>query len=785
MRMQFSLIAWLASFHRGASFAPLLLSIRTIGSAHHQLPQATVRRRTWLLVSQESGDRNEPSASEREDAGNSPTIKKRPSKKATGKSAKTNSTPKKPPMNMESKKKAVAKAAQELRKRNQPEKQEKDNLLDIVNPFKVGKKLRQTLESLSQIGGLTQEQKELYYLDDRFQDQGPLFSERNPLLSRLTRSDYVPEVLVVGATGEVGRLVVRRLLLDGRFRVRVLVRDLFSKTLNLLGTGVTYCQGELGNIESLEYAVTDVDKIVFCAGAPRPDENDFQGRFTSFVKENLESNGDAIPREDKEASDLEWEKLESVLELRSKLAEQVDCIGMQNLVRAYQNVRFADYGSSQTAKRSLFKFTKRMEDFNLFSIDDDDGDTVLVKEATDTLPSTQTKRTDSSEAATYEDDDSAFDEYDNTDYEKLAEQYASGEAYEGEYSDDQFEDTSTRLKASVTKAQCLWMKNQFDHAVFVGRVAKSINGMAGGESAVVSSLLSSREEPETGIDLSAFGGFIVRVCSDGGTYEAFVRTGNYELDGIEYICEFGTETKPLQNLNKSSNRFKTVRLPFLNFQPVQRQRKDSDKVVPSFRGRDIRQIGFRYRVDSNINRAKQTKGELVNFYLAIAYIKVYRMQPEPEFVYLSDSRIPPVIHSSMVKHDVRQLLTEQDDGEGAFQIFDSDAMQADRSGEETYYKYRGEEILKNSGLSYAIVRVSGYNESPSGEASTIELKSTNNEVAAVSRADVAQVCASALLDSNALNKSFYMSKSNKKLTNLNADEDISLKFADLPTDAGI
>lgn len=690
-------------------------------------------------------------------------------------------------MNKERKKQAVAKAAQEMRKRTKPEPNEKDSLLDIVNPFKAGKKLRQTLESLTQIVGLTQEQKERYYLDDRFQEQGPLFSERNPLIERLERSGYVPEVLVVGATGEVGRLVVRRLLLDGRFRVRVLVRDLYSKTLNLLGTGVTYCQGDLANVESLEYAVTDVDKIVFCAGAPRPDENDFQDRFNTFVKENLDSNSPSVLLEEKVASDLEWEKLESVLELRSKLAEQVDCIGMQNLVRAYQNVRFADYGSSQTAKRSLFKFTKRMEDFNLFAIDDSDGDEVTGKSEVDEVVITESKlvkkSVDYGESSSYDDADPNYDDYDDNAYDKLAEQYASGDPY-AEFNEEGYEDTSSRRKGAATKVQCLWMKNQFDHAVFVGRVSKGTAGAGGGESAIISSRLSSRDDPENGIDLIGFGGFIARVCSDGGTYEAFVRTASYESDGIEYICEFGTESKPLQDKNKSTNRFKTVRLPFENFQPVQRKGKDRDQVVPTFRGKDVQQIGFRFRMDSNTQRAKLTKGDLCSFYLAVAYIKVYRAQPEPEFVYLSDSRIPPVIRSGMVKHDARQLLATPEVG-AAFQIFDGTSLQADRSTEETYYKYRGEEILKNSGLSYAIVRVSGYNESPSGEASTIELKSVNNEVIAVSRADVAQVCACALLDTNALNKSFYMSKTKNKPKNVSADEDISLKFADLPTDVAM
>jgi hypothetical protein len=73
-------------------------------------------------------------------------------------------------------------------------------------------------------------------------------------------------------------------------------------------------------------------------------------------------------------SELEWERMSSVLELQAKLAEQVDSIGMQNLVRAYQNVRFADDGALQTAKRSLFKFGSRNEDFALFAIDEEEED---------------------------------------------------------------------------------------------------------------------------------------------------------------------------------------------------------------------------------------------------------------------------------------------------------------------------------------------------------------------------------------------------------------------------
>lgn len=47
--------------------------------------------------------------------------------------------------------------------------------------------------------------------------------------------EFVPQVLVIGATGRTGLIIVRKLLLRG-FRVAVLVRSLSTDTLNRLGT---------------------------------------------------------------------------------------------------------------------------------------------------------------------------------------------------------------------------------------------------------------------------------------------------------------------------------------------------------------------------------------------------------------------------------------------------------------------------------------------------------------------------------------------------------------------
>mmetsp|Transcript_30722 Transcript_30722/g.73711 ORF Transcript_30722/g.73711 Transcript_30722/m.73711 type:complete len:137 (-) Transcript_30722:65-475(-) len=136
----------------------------------------------------------------------------------------------------------------------------------------------------------------------------------------------------------------------------------------------------------------------------------------------------------------------------------------------------------------------------------------------------------------------------------------------------------------------------------------------------------------------------------------------------------------------------------------------------------------------------------------------------------------------MVRHDRRQILNgEAESGEGVI-LDESSFGKSDilvRSQEETYYKYRGEEILKKSGISYTIVRVSGFNEDPSGEVSTIDLKKSNQQMSPVSRAEVAQVCVGALLDPKALNKSVYMSK---KRSSAIDDEDISKKFAAVSSD---
>jgi len=614
------------------------------------------------------------------------------------------------------------------------------NILQMINPFNAGKSLRSTVESAIDLASAIASTKENmasrlppdrrsiyynYYVDDQLglsslelkddalstttstavttsTSSSSTLQPSKPAVPTTTSSwleeqdkDYRPEVLIIGATGKLGRVLVKRLILENNVRVRVLVRDLYSNTLNKLGVGVTYCQGDLSNMESLEYAVTDVDKIIFCAG------NDNSRR----------ENEDGIEEEEG------WDQLESILDYRKQQAELVDGIGLRNLLHAYLNVRHSDYGPSQAAKRTLFKFRKRPADFGLFGIDDgsiDGGDT-------------------------RKDD-------------------AASEA----------ESVATSL------SQCEWTKNKFGHGVFTGKVDRY------GEAALASARLRSRNDPDLGIDLSVggFAGLVCRICSDGGVYEAFVRTEAFERLGVEYVCEFKTASKtPTSGSeNRSRDKFSTVRLEFKDFLPRMRpqfQTKEDEEDsrealgksgnIPKFVGKDIRQLGFRFRGQSNPLSWSSGFGR---FYLALDFIKVYRGQPEPEFVYLSDSRIPPVVNDGMVKHDIKRLTTNpmESSNDVISIINDKEAQKVkdkkDRSAEETYFKYMGEEMIKQSGLSYTIIRVAGYNEKqPGTDSSTVRLQKMNKDIVPVSRADLAQVVASAILEPNACNLVLYMTKS--------------------------
>jgi len=138
--------------------------------------------------------------------------------------------------------------------------------------------------------------------------------------------EFIPRVLVIGATGRTGTIVVRKLVLRG-FRVSVLVRSLSTETLTRLGGNVQYSYGDILDYQSLLDAMEDVDKVVFAASA------------------GITAQGDPATEE----------------------------AGIRNILRALQDTRTFSYGAAEATKLSLFKF-RRDADFDAWQLQPADDD---------------------------------------------------------------------------------------------------------------------------------------------------------------------------------------------------------------------------------------------------------------------------------------------------------------------------------------------------------------------------------------------------------------------------
>lgn len=194
--------------------------------------------------------------------------------------------------------------ALELRQAKEAERIKNKKFINPIEiPIKAGRAARRALESLGKVEEPAPKNPDDYrlYFDKKFMYAIPAPGEKTPT------------VLVVGATGETGRQVVRKLILKG-YRVQVLVRNLYSTTLNLLGTGVSYIKGDMSDLTSLRTACDGVDKVVYVAQA----------------------------RDDMDARTVEY-------------------LGLRNLAQAFQDTRITEKGKRITTKRTLFKFRKPVD----------------------------------------------------------------------------------------------------------------------------------------------------------------------------------------------------------------------------------------------------------------------------------------------------------------------------------------------------------------------------------------------------------------------------------------
>ena len=550
----------------------------------------------------------------------------------------------------------------------------------------------------------------------------------NPTMS--DELEYVPLVLVVGAAGRTGRLIVRKLVMQG-FRVAVLVRSLGSDTLNLLGSGVTYSYGDMTDYRALLDAMEDVDRVIF-------------------------------------AADCEGD-------------EEKELLGLQQVLRSFQDTRTFMYGDAEATKLTLLKM-RRDSDFNRWQVEDSASEAGFRLAAAGIGPQPSIAYWKRSPTRAHNNGvfvGKVFDTYLGSaavscslsglllggspvlseDGPLLSDSArpAVAAAAEGEAADG----TAGKQAASATMA-----------------AAAAAEAAAGDEAAAAAAAELNRAAAamaaaEVPLDLGEYSGVNVRVLGDGKKYTCVLRTPAHKDDGLEYHADFETTTTA----------FKTVRLPFSNFVAVRGGRPV--KGAPELDRRRI--VGMALAFYPQRNDPDTTTGE---FYLSLSNVKAYRKRDEPEFVYLSDAGVGP-LHASTAKAREAALAaaaeaaaasaaTQAEEAEASSVPAVAAAIKAseiaarkasaeaavldpDAAGEgaqlegmaaeerRAHIKRRGELMLRASGLTYFIVRAAELDERPSGARRLAFTQGTGKVRGSVPRADVAEVVVRSLLDPRACN----------------------------------
>ncbi|CAM9128472.1 unnamed protein product [Discosporangium mesarthrocarpum] len=265
-----------------------------------------------------------------------------------------------------------------------------------------------------------------------------------------------------------------------------------------------------------------------------------------------------------------------------------------------------------------------------------------------------------------------------------------------------------------------WSKNKYGH------------GTLGSVKLITSGYITVESTP-INLNLSGFSGLALRCLGDGKTYRLILRDQLYGKTGIQF--EATIQTKP--------NKWMTHRVPFSIFQPFLNGEAVGAKAGIELDRSTMQQIGVAY---------KRTPTDSPVFILSLHYIKVYRTQLEPEFIYMSSAGIPPLTDSNY-ETELEALRT---------------------TSPKDYHCARAEEVLRKSGLSYTIVRVGGFNNAPGG-VQAIQIKQDAENIGRIARADAAEIIVQCLLDPRACNVAFYTSTSpyapsatdpTQKMTNL-------------------
>ncbi|AFZ36382.1 NADH:ubiquinone oxidoreductase complex I intermediate-associated protein 30 [Stanieria cyanosphaera PCC 7437] len=222
-------------------------------------------------------------------------------------------------------------------------------------------------------------------------------------------------------------------------------------------------------------------------------------------------------------------------------------------------------------------------------------------------------------------------------------------------------------------------------------------------------------------DLSDYEGIELRVTGDGKRYK-FITRCEGKWDGIGYCYSFDT----IYNFPT------TIRVPFRDLIPVFRAKTvpdagefDSSKVY------SMQLMLSKFEYDGKLN----PKFEPGNFSLDIEYIKAYGSKAKPQFVMISSAGVTrpnrPGINLAEEPPAVRMN---------------------DQLGGILTWKLQGEEAVRNSGLTYTIIRPCALTEQPGDKLLWVE--QGDNLKGQVSRDAIATMAIAAINSPLAVNKTF-------------------------------
>ncbi|BBH01007.1 NAD(P)-binding Rossmann-fold superfamily protein [Prunus dulcis] len=245
--------------------------------------------------------------------------------------------------------------------------------------------------------------------------------------------------------------------------------------------------------------------------------------------------------------------------------------------------------------------------------------------------------------------------------------------------------------------------------IFKGVVSTANNG---GFTSIRTKNLSTAE------DLSAYDGLELRLKGDGRRYKLIVRTSR-DWDTVGYTAGFDTV----------GDQWQTVRVPFSSLKPIFRARTVSD--APPFDPSNILMFS-KFEYDGKLNPTF-VEGA---FKLPLSSIRAYLKEPiTPRFVHVGSagvtrpdrpgldlSKQPPAVR---LNKELDFILT---------------------------FKLKGEDLIRESGIPYTIVRPCALTEEPAG--ADLIFDQGDNITGKISREEVAQICVAALESPYASGKTF-------------------------------